>query len=571
MPGPDPSPSPWRPTWQSLAVAGSLVGLAGLFTVASLHAFTGNSDGATVVLEGNALVHGNFLLRGWRLSLDSFWTVDAPVYAVGVLVVGVREILVYLVPAVIATLVVATAMVMARAGRQGGAAIAGVITAGVLLIFPTHTMAMWFLQGPLHVGTLLLSLGVFWCLRHGRFGWRWVLAVLLLVAGMNGDLLIVAYAVVPLLLSGVVAVARCRSWRAGMPNLTAALVGGGVGEGLSRAFVLVGGYAIARANPTATVSQMVTNVRYLFSSGADLIGARNGPYGSGGVPQALQEVHVLAAVLLAACLLVAIVRLIIGAVSGGQRANWLAARNRLGRNGAVGRQGASEVVSGAPQRWYQSEPGFWRLDDMLTIACFGPPCTYVVLAFQTNPAFDRYLTATVVLVAIVTARVVSRQWSTHRRPLVAGSAAVLGSVVAICFAVGFAMTLASPVPLDPEAQLATWLSTRHLDNGVGAYWCASATTVASSGTVKVRPVVTGPSGQLERYPRQSSGAWYSAQPFTFLVYQPSAPWGGVDAQSATATWGHPSESYTVGSYTVLVWHHPFRVDSSAPAGLPDHR
>ncbi len=540
-----------------------------LYTVASLHAFTGNSDGATVVLEGTSLVHGNILLHGWDLSLDSFWTVDAPVYAAAFAIIGVREILVHVVPAAIAVFVVVMGAFMARDGRRGGAAVAGVVTVGALLILPTHTMVMWFLQGPLHMGTLLLALGAFWSLRTGGFGWRWLVAVILIVAGMNGDLLIVAYAAVPILLAGVVAMARCRSWRAGLPNVTAAVVGGGVGEGLSRAFVLVGGYTIARPNPRATVSQMVANVRDLFSYGADLVGAQNGPYGSGGVPSALQEVHVAGTVLLAICLLVALVRLASGALSGQQRSSRNADRRCPGGTSGTNQRTASRWASPSEyQRWYQSEPDRWRLDDMLTIACCGPPCTYVVLAFQNNPAFLRYLTATVVLAAIVAARVVARQWSVHRRPLVAGSAAVLGVVVTACFAAGFGITLDAPVPPDPEAQLAAWLSAHRLNDGVGAYWSASATTVASDDTVKVRPVVAGPSGRLERYLRQSSGAWYAAQPFTFLVYQPSAPWGGVDAQSATATWGRPSGSYTVGSYDVLVWHHAFRVSASSPPGTP---
>jgi hypothetical protein len=37
------------------------------------------------------------------------------------------------------------------------------------------------------------ALLVFWGLRRGRFGWGWVLAVVLFAAGMTGDLMIVAY------------------------------------------------------------------------------------------------------------------------------------------------------------------------------------------------------------------------------------------------------------------------------------------------------------------------------------------------------------------------------------------
>jgi len=106
--------------------------------LASAHALPPNSDGATVLLEVRALARGNLLLHGWRLSLNWFWAVDAPFSALAYLLVGLRPALPHVVP------------------------------------------GLW-------------ALLVFWGLRRGRFGWGWVLAVVLFAAGMTGDLMIVAY------------------------------------------------------------------------------------------------------------------------------------------------------------------------------------------------------------------------------------------------------------------------------------------------------------------------------------------------------------------------------------------
>src|SRR5271154_6056723 len=89
---PTPSPEPGRRfvpallrhrrrifAW-SLAAIGLALAAAALFVGlddAARHAFAGNSDGATVVLEGVALRHGHLLLNGWNLSFDSFWGIDA--------------------------------------------------------------------------------------------------------------------------------------------------------------------------------------------------------------------------------------------------------------------------------------------------------------------------------------------------------------------------------------------------------------------------------------------------------------------------------------------------------------
>lgn len=145
--------------------------------LASAHALPPNSDGATVLLEVRALARGNLLLHGWRLSLNWFWAVDAPFSALAYLLVGLRPALPHVVP------------------------------------------GLW-------------ALLVFWGLRRGRFGWGWVLAMVLFAAGMTGDLMIVAY-------------------------------------------------------------------------------------GTGGVPQALESVHVAEAAVLVVCLALSVVRLITGVLTGG--------------------------------------------------------------------------------------------------------------------------------------------------------------------------------------------------------------------------------------------------------------
>ena len=73
-----------------LLLGAGLAVLGALLYAASVHAAPGNSDGATVILEGKALSGGNLTLRNWALSMDSFWLVDVPFYAVAVLLAGVK-------------------------------------------------------------------------------------------------------------------------------------------------------------------------------------------------------------------------------------------------------------------------------------------------------------------------------------------------------------------------------------------------------------------------------------------------------------------------------------------------
>jgi hypothetical protein len=207
------------------------VGVGALLLAAGRHVVPGNSDGATVVLEAKAMLHGNLALSGWTLSNDSFWTVDAPFYVVALAVRGLGHALLTEVPAVIAALVAVTGMRLARDDAGGAPAWAGSLTVLALLALPVPAFAFEFVQGPLHVATTLWCLLAFALLRRGRFGPGWVGAVVLIAAGLLGDLQTLALGVFPLLAAAATAAARRRSWSAGLPNAAAAVAGAALAGG----------------------------------------------------------------------------------------------------------------------------------------------------------------------------------------------------------------------------------------------------------------------------------------------------------------------------------------------------
>ena len=124
----------------SATAVGAFLVLVAIFYVSARHAFAGDSDGATVVLQGQAMGSGNLTLHGWALSLDSFWTVDAVVYMLVELVTGVRACSLFLVPSMIAASVVVVGALLARDGRRGIAGVAAATTVVVVLGLPSHVL-----------------------------------------------------------------------------------------------------------------------------------------------------------------------------------------------------------------------------------------------------------------------------------------------------------------------------------------------------------------------------------------------------------------------------------------------
>jgi hypothetical protein len=545
----------------AMAVA---AGLLALLYVASVHATPGDSDGATVALEGLAFTQGHLLLHGWTLSLDSFWTVDAPLYFVAVGIGGVTLGLLHFVPALIAVLVIGVGAYMAADGNYGKGAVVGPLVVVALLGFPTHSMAFFFLRGPLHVCTALWALIAFLAIRRGRFGWGFLVAVLFLAAGMLGDLQEVALGVTPIGIAGVVAMLRTRSIRSGIVQVTAAVSSVVLMVVVRETVKRLGAFRIAPANPHAGFHQMLHNVRTAVTETAQLFGVTSRDFGTGGVPNWLQDVHVVGLALVCLTGLTALVALVAGALRGqGTRGGWpLSAMVRAERPSASSLSPSRRARSGA----VAPTPEPWRLDDMLTVACFAPPVAFVILSITNTPPFGRYLTDGVIYSSILAARLVGRWAGTASfsgiRRYLGSAAAVLALAVAAAFAAGTAYTIAQPAPVQPASRLALFLERHHLYEGLGAYWTASITTVASDNRVKIRPVVAK-HGRLVRYDRQSAADWYAGVKFRFVAYNLQSVWGGVVYKTAVKTFGTPSDVYDVVPYQVLVWARPITVSAAA--------
>ncbi len=499
----------------------AVAALALMLDALSARVYAGGSDRATAVLEGQAMNGGNLLLHGWILTHDSFWTVDAFFYALAVHIGGLRPGLLNLEPALAVAMAVVVGATVAGRGHRGGAALAGAATAAVLLGFPTYAMTSFLLGGPDHVSTAVLALVAFAGLRRGQLDWRWVVAVGALAFGMLGDLLMVAYGIVPVLGAGVAAMLRKRDWRPGMPALMACVAGTVVCEIVSWLAEAMGAFKSVGGVSVAPFTQMLVNLRHTLSYGAGLVGFTF-RFDTGHVPVALEEIHVVSALLIVGCLVFAVTNLVGGVVRGHRE---------------------------APGS--QTETGRWWLEDVLVLAVAGSAVTFVVLAVNGVPG-ARYLVATVVFASVLSGRLVAEAWKRLRPGRTTRAVGVACVALSLSLAAGLGCTLAQPLAAQSVSTLASWLEVHHLRDGLGGYWTSSITTVESRGTVTVRPVWANPDGKLGRYMKLSSATWYAGQHFQFLVYE-TPVYQGVDILSATRTWGPPTNAYTVSGYHVLVW------------------
>jgi hypothetical protein len=545
----------------------ALVLIGALLLLVSLHTVPGNSDGATAILEGQSIANGNVALNGWQGGFDAFWTLDAMVNAVGVSVAGLGPILLNVVPAVIATAAVVAGALVARAGRRGPAAWAAVATVLVVLGLPSVLMATYYVQGPLHVGTALVCLLAFAALERGRFGWAWGAAIVLLAIGLLGDLLTLLLGVGPIAIAGLVAMRRTRQIRAGIAQVSAALLGivlALAGRGLA---LLVGTFAISSPGVDASRHQSLRNIAIGAKTFIKLLGVHAAGVATYSAPTAFEAGGVVLVVVLIVALAASTISVVRGVARGTgapfQVRSLVAVRERWARPElhAVAPGVETPELIGQTLAARMS----WRLNDMLIFGVAGSFVVFLRLAFYNSVAFARYLVPAVIFATILAARLIASilenvDLRRYRRAVGAVGAVAIATTACLAASVGY--DLATPLPGRPTASVATFLAAHNLTRGLGGYWSASITTVQTGGAIVVRPLTAAGPTRVVPYDHGDTTWFGPDQPFNFVVISTVQPFG-VDVATTVATFGAPTSTYQLpNGFDVLVWAHPFTLDQT---------
>jgi hypothetical protein len=492
-----------------------------------------NSDGAGMALQGWDMLHGNLLLSGWWLADVTFYTFEVPLDALVEAVHGLNADVVHISAALIYMLLVLTAALLARGKARGAEGIIrALLGAGILVAPALSPGAHILLLSPDHTGIgvpILLTL-----LLVDRAAERWWVAVamgaLLTWAQVDDPLATYAaalpVALVCLVRVGVPLVLRRRPGWYDAGLAAAALVSVELTRLVISAIKAAGGYSmqsltgVAKMIPSAEwgrqIHATVENVLILF--GADF-------FDQHGFQTAIAFLHFVGVAL-------ALAGLVIGIVG---------------------------IFRGAD-----------RVTQILTVG-IGATLVAGTFATVTAPISGAHEIAVVLPFGAVLAGRTLGPWLSHE-PFRGGSggssppeqrwrrlpritlAPVLGVAFA-CYLAALGYSASQPARPAPTQGLADWLTAHHLTSGLGRYWAANITTLASGGQVRVA-AVTG-NGQAP-YPWVTRPGWYEpAQSYAnFFVAAPGQA-GTSDAFPEAAVrhvFGKPAREYRYGPYVIMVWN-----------------
>jgi hypothetical protein len=549
--------SPWRrrlPWAVALAVA---LAVLFLLSLSQSRSSALSSDGASNILQAQAMLHGNPLLRGWWTSDVSFYTTELPEYALAVAARGLSPDVVHICGALTYTLTVALAGLLAR-GRATGAA--GLRRAGIAVAIMLAPSVLGgtevFLENPDHFGTsvpiLLVLLLLDW--GEGRDDpaaprWYVPIAVCALLAWSQvGDELSLVAAAVPI---GAVCAFRLavalirRRPRAELRwdglLVAAALVSVAVARIAERALRAIGGFDQRPIPSTrlASLGQVPGNARLLSQSIVLLFGANNP-----GKPSQPLTISRHVPLLLSADLHV------IGLVVAGAG---LIAGIAVGFFGRPARPGG---------------PGWDRVDQIL-VAAIGVTIAAGLLTTVMQSLSSAHEVAILLPLGAVlagrtlpsSARGLIRRLAAARAPSPRVAAVTTAATVALAgwLAVGVseaAYGAAWPAAPVPVQSVAAWLVAHHQREGLAAYWQGTDTTVASGGRVLVAPVTAG--GTAAKH-WEASSAWYQPSRYraTFVIagLSPISTENALSVAAARARFGRPAAEYHVGIDIVMIYQY----------------
>jgi hypothetical protein len=472
-----------------------------------------DSDGAANALQAWDMLHGNLLLRGWRLSDVSFYTTELPQYMLIELARGLHPDVVHVAGAITFTLLVLLAALLARGRRRGREATAGMVIAAGIMLAPQLGSGVYVLMlDPDHAGTAVPVLLV-WLLLD-RAPRRWyvpVAASALLAWALVADSLVMITGVLPLLTAcgarcyqGIVARRQPPgAWWFELSLAAGALIAAAAAKAALALIASAGGFRVwPVGSELASYAELPRHLLLagqglLLLFGADFFGHNLG------LVAALAMLHWVG----------------LGLAAWGA---WVAVR-RFAGGGLV--------------------------EQVLVAAVAINLAAYVSGTRAADIHSTREITAVLPFGAVLAARLLARRLDAAR--LTPALLLTLTGYLAC-----LSREMAQPAQPAQGQQLAGWLAAHHLDYGLAGYWQAASTTLASGGAVHVVPVDSGHE-TVTRGGWETTASWYDPlrHTATFVVLPPGAP--GIAypwSFDVRAAFGQPARIYAAGPYTVLVWN-----------------
>jgi hypothetical protein len=500
-----------------------------------------NSDSANILLMASDLLHGHLLLHGWYMSDVSFYPTELPQYALLEAILGLKMSTAHVAAAMTYTLTFLLAVLLARSGSAGRAALIRTLVAAGIMLAPQFGLGVFALDLSVgHIGTSVPLLLV-WLLLD-KMPPRWYVPVLtaaLLAWVLVADPIVYVVGIGPLGL--VCAIRVIRGVIKGRDDLmqriadqwydlslgAAAVAATGIAWVVNNLLSALGGYTVNRLPFYLTPRHDLHNNLSAVWKVLEIFGANYA--GLHGIWLLLAFLH-LASVLVVGWALFRVAR-------------------RFFRVGLVDQVLAAGIVLNVAL-YLLTNAADEAAHEVAIIVPFGAALAARVLvrAARGTAAAGESAAQT----APRPGRLIPPDSPWGRRFGLAGFTA--GILVLAGYTAGLGYEISQPAVPPANTSLAPWLLDHHLTYGLSGYWTSGSVTVNSGGRVEVRALMQF---TMKRDLWLSNASWYDPTlHYANFVVLDSGPgfFNHWEPQALIGKYfGRPARTYHTGPYTVLVW------------------
>lgn len=504
--------------WIGIILGGAILFIAYLFITRTVFY---NSDEASIVLEAQAMAHGNVLLRGWYISADHFLTIDTPFYALGFLAGLSMPWLERIVPSFLYVGVVVCSGYLIATSLQGKQRLWGLMALLSVLAFPSLYMVQKLMGTPVHIGTIFFMLVGLIAYRHflsGAIG-RWLafsVVMLVMVLTLVGDPFVEVLFVLPvLLLEGLQMLLRRQISLQKNAVFFGTLVAIALSRGITWALSVVGVHILTNIEfAFANLSQITANLGFASKFVLDAFNANiftMHAFSLASVPIFINAFVVLTFAL------VLIYSIVIKSRYFLWQAN-VAAEVRIMHVALLGTLG--------------------------TLAAF-------ILSTMGGPQTMRYILPVFLLSGLAALPVI---FAIVNRNILK----IAITLVFLANVIPFAYSLSqAPRAIPAETPALAVFKQHHLTQGLGSYWTAAFLTVFTRNQVVVHQIHLD-AGKIEPDYFLADEQWFKAanlQQANFIVLR-STDNIPAYASAAVRSFGQFDHLYKAGNLTILVWDTP---------------
>ena len=502
------------------------------------------SDSVQSFLEAQSILHGNFLLSGWRLSSDNYIFTDTLFFVVYEWLFGARPEALIVVPSAIYVLITLTCLAASlrslKPSRHNIAALAAIILLVGLPSLRPPSIHLFSPAAPIlladhHAASILFSLVALMLLavlaRAGRIRDHWGVAsmlVLVWVATLASDPFTLVFAFGPAILVLLCDLAPQGNKTKQICLIAIVVTASILGIIIPALLYRLGGPMV---EDTIGVSRFIGADDFVTNNQALLFGFL---YSS--------DAYIFGRDLLNTETIAHIVRLC-GWILGAMFVIWNLPRLKRHWDGSLlDRILIASIV-------------------ILTLACiFSEEFTFALGGDVFNGGRCKiYISPLIILSAVLVARAIptAEAWLPMKtlRSMARNGLVVLAASLLMLRSPDILTPKSSPawVRTNPYVEVSQWLEARHLNHGIGDYWVSSIIRALTDGRVNVDAAVAWTDGRLEPYVFDADADFHSgAEAPMFVMWREGDDpfdWYHVNAKAVEATYGRPARTeYLPGGF-----------------------